>query len=220
MRFAGMIGQHGFVSSERLVPPGFPAPPFQAVYRYSEKGTQPGRPLFQLGTGLFSAHITPPYRRWSDFRPFIERGVSALLAARDSRESSAPFIHSLVRYLDCFTNHYTADLSPRQFIEDKLGIQLSLPKAIESRAKAGADIVPSLKLVIPLENGCSMNISLGKGKIDTKLGVVMDSSVACARPLEPSLKGVMAFLDEAHTIASECFVEITAALHEQMEIEQ
>src|SRR5579862_288637 len=86
MRFAGLIGAQGFVQSERLVPQGFPGLPFQPIYRYSRTGTKPGEPIFQLGPGVFSAHITPPYNSWDDFRPFLEMGISVLLEAREGAE--------------------------------------------------------------------------------------------------------------------------------------
>ncbi len=67
MRFAGLMGARGFLHSERLIPVGFPTLPFQPVYRYSKAGTKPGEPVFQLGGGVFTAHVTPPYKSWMIF---------------------------------------------------------------------------------------------------------------------------------------------------------
>lgn len=224
MRFAGLIGAQGFTHSERLYPSGFPTPPHIPVYRYSESGSKPGATLFQLGPGVFSAHITPPYRRWSDFRPYLERGIAALIESRPEKEKELPFTQTLVRYLDCFTDAYTSGAPVREFLEKSLGIKIELPESIESSAADGQPIMPTLQLTVPLKNETTMSLSMGHGKIGDYTGVVMDSAVTARpttlKPAQPILKDVMKSLDDAHAIISNCFVELTKPLHEMMEIEK
>jgi uncharacterized protein (TIGR04255 family) len=68
-RFSREIAAHGFTMVERLLPPGFPALPFQPVYRFRTAAQESGTRLYQLGTNTFSAHATPPYRSWHEFEP-------------------------------------------------------------------------------------------------------------------------------------------------------
>lgn len=215
--FSGLIGAKGFVQSERLIPQGFMAVPFQPVYRYSEKGALPGRALYQLGNGVFSVHITPPYKRWNDFRPFVESGIELLVQARPETEASAQFTSSLVRYLDCFTDAHTGGLSAPQFVKEKLRIGIAYPNAIASRVAPGKEVSTSLQLSIPVADGQTMSVSLQAGRIGQYAGLIMDSSVASTHPLPPVAADVMKFLDEAHTVVSGFFVELTEPLHSVLE---
>jgi len=60
MRFGSKIAALGYERIERIIPPGFPAPPFQATYRFRKKEPEQGTTLYQVGGGVFSANITPP----------------------------------------------------------------------------------------------------------------------------------------------------------------
>jgi uncharacterized protein (TIGR04255 family) len=217
MNFAGLVGAKGFVQSERLLPPGFMTVPFQPVYRYSEKGAQPGRALYQLGHGVFSVHITPPYKRWNDFRPFVETGIELLVQARHETEASAQFTSTLVRYLDCFTDAHTGGLTASQFVKKKLRIDIAFPTAITSRIAPGKEVSTALQLSVPVADGQSMSVSLQAGRIGHHVGLIMDSSVASTHPLPPVAADVMNFLDEAHTVVSGFFVELTEPLHSVLE---
>lgn len=216
MRFAGLIGAKGFTQSERLVPPGFPSLLYQATYRYSRNGVEPGQALFQLGPGIFSTHITPPYKRWSDFAPFLEDGIEALVSVRKATEKEPTFDRSMVRYLDCFTTRYTQGRDPRSFIKDALGITVGLPDAIERRARSGNDISPTLQLSFPLGVGKVMNFRAGAGKVGKHAGVVVDSSVVTTAKFSANLGSILSALDEAHRVLSDSFVEITAPIHHLM----
>src|SRR5215472_6295692 len=55
MRFGSKAGALGYGQVERLVPPGFPASSFQAIYRFRKNAPEQGTTLYQVGTGVFSA---------------------------------------------------------------------------------------------------------------------------------------------------------------------
>jgi uncharacterized protein (TIGR04255 family) len=215
MRFASQIGAAGFTHSARLVPAGFPAVPFQPVYRYQKDNNAPGSTVFQLGAGIFSAHVTPPYKRWRDFQPLVRTGVDALLAARIARD--AAFTRAMVRYIDCFTSELTAGLSLRQFADQVLGVQLRLPPAIESRVAFGAEVSPAIQLAFSVSESTAMSIALAYGAVGSSSGVIMDSSVYSILPIDPNARAVMEFLDGAHSVASSYFVDLTAKLHSKMD---
>lgn len=217
MRFAGLMGANGFLHSERLMPQGFPALVHKPMYRYSKSGTKPGEPVFQLGPGIFSAHITPPYKSWDDFRPFVETGVTALLDAREGSEHDLPFTNSTVRYMDCFTEDFLGGKSTAQFVKNVLGIEVTLPGAISRRVAAGEEITPAIQLMAPLPDDRQMDISLANGQIPTGTGLIMNSSVSSSRTLPADKQIVMQFLDGAHQVISDMFVELTTRLHPLME---
>jgi len=217
MRFAGLVGAKGFLHSERLMPQGFPGLLFQPVYRYSRSGTKPGEPVFQLGAGAFSAHITPPYKLWSDFRPFVETGVTALLEARGGPEHDFPFTNATVRYLDCFTDRFLKGMSSGAFLSEVLGLEVKPPGAISKHLAPGKEITPAIQLSVPLADERQMDISLSNGQTPIGAGLIMNSSVSASHPLPPDGGRVMQFLDGSHQVISDMFVELTTKLHPLME---
>jgi uncharacterized protein (TIGR04255 family) len=216
MAFAGLIGGNGFVHSERLMPPGFPSVPFQPIYRYSQSGAAPGRALYQLGAGIFSIHITPPYRRWNQFRPFVESGIEKLLSARPAEERNVGFSGTLVRYLDCFTEKHTAGRSPARFLREVLGIKLELPSAVINRLVPGSEATAAMQLSVPIAANRTMSINIAQGRIGSYMGLIMDSSAASTGQLAPIVQDVMRVLDESHQVISDFFIELTEPLHAVM----
>ena len=84
MRFGMQAGLLGYERAERLVPAGFPSMPQQVIYRFRKKPPEEGTSLYQIGTGIFSINITPPYDSWQEFRPVVENGVRILLEDSDT----------------------------------------------------------------------------------------------------------------------------------------
>src|SRR5271166_1956846 len=104
MRFSSSVGALGYDRVERIIPPGFPTPPFQATYRFRKKEQEQelGTTLYQVGGGVFTANITPPYHSWQHFRPVVERGAECLLDTRNPSEKEMPFAPAILRYIDAF----------------------------------------------------------------------------------------------------------------------
>lgn len=219
-KFGNILGAEGFTHSERLVPHGFPPMPFAPVYRYSQSGTRPGEPVFQLGPGVFSAHITPPYKSWDKFRPYVEIGVKALLQARGESERDAQFTNATVRYLDCFTEAYLEGRSESRFLTEVLGIEINPGPAILKQLAEGKEITPSLQLSIPLTEERTMELSLAHGVTPVASGLIMNTAVTTARGLPPVQVDVMRFLDDSRVIISDTFVEMTRKLQPLMKPEK
>jgi uncharacterized protein (TIGR04255 family) len=130
MRFGSRAGALGYERVERLVPPGFPAVPFQAIYRFRKKEPEEGTTVYQVGAGVFSANITPPYHSWREFRPVVEEGVRILLETRNPSEKEMPFTSASLRYIDAFGNKFTEGRSTGAFIRDVLGFVVEPPAAV------------------------------------------------------------------------------------------
>src|SRR5579863_2360328 len=82
MNFASKAAAKGFGLVERVVPTGFPLLAHQVTLRYRNVAEVEGVPLFQLGPGVFTANLSPPYKSWEAFRPFIDLGLGLLLESR------------------------------------------------------------------------------------------------------------------------------------------
>ncbi|SFQ13855.1 TIGR04255 family protein [Tranquillimonas alkanivorans] len=122
-KVADNLAKLGFGHIERLPPSDFPSEMLagQPVFRYRRAPNT--WPLFQLGPGLFTANITPPYEGWADFRVTLEAGLGALDAAFQlGTEFAMPRLIEL-RYLDAFTEQHGVD-RVAEFMTEHLSLDL------------------------------------------------------------------------------------------------
>jgi uncharacterized protein (TIGR04255 family) len=219
MRFGQKAGAHGYDLVERILPPGFPASPFQTVYRFRRKSQEEGTTLYQVGAGVFTANITPPYRSWQEFTPVVETGIGLLLETRNPSETQMPFTSAILRYINSFNEKFTEGRSAATFIRDVLGFRIEPPTAIRSEIMPGAEAKPALQLTIPLSSGTQMTISLGEGAVvgAARQNIIMDIMVTGEAQIKPTVADVMAFFDSSHEIIQRAFVGTTGNLFSIME---
>jgi uncharacterized protein (TIGR04255 family) len=217
MRFSSSVGALGYDRVERIIPPGFPTSPFQATYRFRKKEQELGTTLYQVGGGVFTANITPPYHSWQHFRPVVERGAECLLATRNPSEKEMPFAPAILRYIDAFSPQFTEGRTAATFLQDVLGFTMDLPKALRSEMAAGADVKAVLQFSLPLRSGQQMNIVLGEGMIRGEQALVMDLSVLTETPIAANVSDIMAAFDASHDVIHRVFFGMTEKLFHIME---
>jgi uncharacterized protein (TIGR04255 family) len=111
-KFTELARETGFVHVERLLPEQIPLEmmPHRAVFRFRRAAET--WPLFQVGPGVFTANIVPPYQGWGDFRQSISSGLDLLLASYPLRPSYFRIEKLELRYIDGFTKRHA---SPNTF---------------------------------------------------------------------------------------------------------
>lgn len=218
MRFGSRAGAVGFDLVERVMPPGFPALPFQVVYRFRKKGQEQGTTLYQVGTGVFSANSTPPYRFWADFKPVLEQGVRLLLETRNPAEQQMPFMGASLRYINAFGRKFTEGRSTGAFVRDVLGFTIDPPASVQDEVAPDQEAKPSLQLVIPLKSGQEMNLSLTEALVNGEQAVLMSLTVYTQVQILPTETDIMAVFQTAHEVAHRVFVGTTKKLSNIMEL--
>lgn len=217
MRFGSRVGALGYEQVERIVPPGFPALPFQAIYRFRKKAPEQGTTLYQVGIGVFSANITPPYHSWEQFRPVVEEGVRILLETRTPTDKELAFTAASLRYIDAFGKQYTQGRSPAAFIREVLGFGLQLPGTVYDEVIPSAEIRPSVQLQMPLKSGQQMSLALGEGSVSGEEAVVMDMTVSSEGSIPPNSSEIMRLFHSAHDVCHRVFVGTTQKLSHIMQ---
>jgi uncharacterized protein (TIGR04255 family) len=219
MRFGSKVGAHGYERVERIVPPGFPTMPFQAIYRFRQKQQTKGTTLYQVGPGMFSVNITPPYHSWREFRPVVAKGVSVLLEpeTRNASEANQPFSNAILRYINSFDDRFTQGHSIPTFVRDVLGFKIELPSAVLNELAPDKEVKPYLQLAIPLRSGQQMSMLLAEGTVSGAQTVIMDITVSLEAPIPPTEVDVMAVFDAAHDVIHRVFVGTTTNLSSIME---
>lgn len=218
MRFGSKVAAVGFSRFERIVPAGFPLMLYQPVYRYRYVSEDQGVKLYQLGPGIFSANITPPYQSWEHFKPVVAQGIEMLLESLTDEQKGEPFVAASLRYIDGFRDDLTQGRSIRDFMADVLDIKVSLPEAIMRHALDSSRIEPLLQLTVPVSSGI-LNLTLAQGVLNNERAIIMDTAVSATQELKPTKEDIMSVFDNAHDLIHELFVGLTKPLQELMKPE-
>lgn len=221
MQFAALIAPKGFGRFERLVPPGFPVIKHQPICRYRPSAPQTTSPLYQLGSGMFSANALPPnYRSWKEFCPRVEEGLNILAEARKNTGQDLPrFTSAILRYVDAFDNELAGGLTHLEFISNVLGFKTEIPEAIRKVCVDQQKVFTSSRIELPTSLGI-MSMTLGHGTVENKEAIIMDTSLVIRRDIGPSIGGAISVLTEGRAIIHEVFIGLTSSIHEAMKPEK
>lgn len=128
-QFLDALKSHGFAHEERLFPKEIPIEllPYKPHLLLREQQNQ--WPLFQIGPGLFTANIIPPYSGWNEFRETLIIGLEALVSSYPLAPKTMNIGRTELRYIDAFTKELGMDIYDT-FLEKDLGISSCLPKKI------------------------------------------------------------------------------------------
>lgn len=206
MSFGGEVYQHGFRRTERLVPPGFPVFPFQPIYRYRKDASDDTAVLFQVGSGLFSANATPPYRSWKIVSPTVKIGVDALLKARLAGEAEKAFSVLSLRYINAFGPQLTEGRGIASFMHEILGFELGFPKVIVDQVDPNSSITPQLQFKVPLVGGATLATHVYEGAINNEPKIIVDITVTNTRPIAPDSDAIMEAFTKARDVIHHVFL--------------
>lgn len=213
-RFADACFKAGAASSERLVPPGFQTAPGQVTQRFR---TAPSSPeLYQAGAGVFTANAIPPYRSWSKFKPFVEKGISVLLESRLEDEARKPFNHVSLQYIDAFGPDLMKDMPPGKFITEVLGLSVGLPRDFQTSIDPQSSPSVHVQITTALTNGLILSLSVAEGSANNTPSVIATINVRAAEPVAPSVEQVMSVLNAAQQAQHNFFESMTAAIRVEL----
>lgn len=218
MNFASKAGVKGFGLIERVSPPGFPLLQHQIAYRYRSATGGDGHALFQLGPGIFTINVVPPYKSWEHFLPFIELGIDLLLETW-SEDQKPAFTNARLRYIDAFNDNLRQGKSTVKFLEDDLGLRLKLPDAMTKFCTDENAVKPNFNVTFPIQMG-NLELAVADGWVRNTAALIMQTTVSADGPLEPSRDKLLQTFNNAHDVIHETFVGMTAALHGLMKPEE
>lgn len=209
-RVTSAVSKHGFNHLERLAPLGLPVLLPQIVYRYRRTDEQPV--LAQIGPGLFSVNALPPYKSWMEFRPWLEKGVEALLEAFQD----GPVLMASLRYIDAFKQNLTEGRPAKEFATEVLGFQLELPESLRATLAGNGPYQAALQVTLPVPN-MQMAITLSDGQLAGDTAVLMNTEIRIVEPLQPDKECILSALDKAHELAHETFMGMTQSIRDKLQ---
>jgi uncharacterized protein (TIGR04255 family) len=215
MNFASKAGAKGYGLIERVVPTGFPLLAGQATFRYRNAIAVEGAPVFQLGPGVFSVNLVPPYKSWESFLPYIDLGLGLLFDSR-SQEQQVPFSEVRLGYIDAFGDNLRRGQSVVKFLAQNLGVTVQLPPSIMQFCTDQDGAKVNLAVSLPISTG-TLNLSIAEGWVRNARSLIMNTTVVHKGPLTPDKAAIVAAMNAAHKVIHDSFVGMTGPLHQLME---
>jgi uncharacterized protein (TIGR04255 family) len=209
--FSDLAAKNGYPRSERMVPVGFPVPIGQAIWRFRPLE---GATLWQVGPGVFTVNAVPPYKSWEAFSPHLRTGLALMLEARDSPAINFNVVS--LRYVDAFGADMLAGLSQADFLCDKLGFQLQVPKGLTQRKDASQSLTLNATVEFSLDNAMQLVVTVGPGAYQGEQVVLMTTMVYKQTSTDATLEALMDVFESAHAIIHDAFLDMTAPIHAQM----
>ncbi len=176
------------------------------VPRHRMRKERNGYPLIQVGPGIITINLAKGYS-WTTFRALILRGLESIIELYPKEPLPLNFIKSEMRYV----NGIRFDLArenPLSFLSEKLHMKLEMDPEIfgltsihERPNAAGLNL--SYVLDKPMGH---LAIAANLGQFESKPAFIQQTLIQSFGELTPSdLAGFTLWLDEAHTVAENCF---------------
>ena len=196
------LAENGFSHVERLVPNDVP---FEVVagspiFRYR---LAPDRwPLVQLGPGIMTVNITPPYEGWAEFRRTMEFAVNVVDQVFAFGSEFSMIKSCEVRYIDAFTERHGMH-DPTTFLTNDLSMPAMPPqKVVEMLKPEDANVIPNLRFRFPVKDRPNDTLALnaGHGKRNGTEAVIYDLRLQHLVPegVVKTAADVLKWMDEAH----------------------
>lgn len=128
-KFTERAKKLGYVQVEELAPAQVPIEILgrRPLLRFRKQKNK--WPLYQIGQGIFSCNIVPPYDGWMDFRQSLRLGLEALFEALPLGSDFGRLEKLELRYIDAFTAEHGLK-SYDAFVREALGIGVSVREGL------------------------------------------------------------------------------------------
>lgn len=204
--FARRVADDGYVVSEPRMPTGIPIELLGHQVMTLFRRAPNSWPVYQIGPGVFTANIVPPYDGWSSFKPVIRSGLDHLFEVHPNRDFLR-FSRVELRYMNIFTEAHGL-VSASQFVRDALKLGIKPPKAVTDTALDGADgvrNVGTMRFALARPAGGTGIISWNDGTRGRKPVVTMDLTVRAEIDPAAAPVAIVEVLDHAHDSISRWF---------------
>ncbi|RVC75352.1 TIGR04255 family protein [Mesorhizobium sp. M4A.F.Ca.ET.022.05.2.1] len=210
-RLTSQLAQSGYVHIETRVPDEVPREMLaHAVVRLFR--TSPSTwPVYQIGPGVFTANVVPPYGGWSKFRPFLRQGLDYLLGAYPDKAHLRPE-RIVLRYVNAFGPEHGL-ITPANFISEYVGLSVSWPDAVGEVSNQSNDVSLTGDLRLPIADlpGAIGLISWKEGtRPSGDKVVVLNLSVNAPLASTIDVELWSKTFDSAHAVISKLFEGIIA----------
>jgi uncharacterized protein (TIGR04255 family) len=205
-RFSTAIAKLGFASVERLIPAGVPLElvAAQPVSRFRPK--KDSWPLYQLGPGVLTCNVVPPYGGWNVFRNTVADGIGALFEAFPAADVALKVDVLRLRYINGFDAAQGYRDNPLAYLQSHLGLKLAPPAPLLARLGSSAEqVIPAYDTMMPTKDGREVSIKVMIGQKSNSPAVVVELWVTQNKQAPSKAQAIRDWFDAAHSVLHDTF---------------
>lgn len=209
--FQRLISKAGYTSSELTAPPQVPLEFLanQVTRRYRKA---PGKwPLFQIGPGIMTTNITPPYNGWADYRNAVRTGIETLFKAYPEAKKRLKIEKIQLRYINAFDTRFGVT-SPGRFVADQLSLGVAVPAGLASTFKNGSNdisLTGSMSCPLNAPDGAIGRLEWNQGSKDGEAAILLVLDIKATKEQSPqNSQKMLDWLDESHLVTRSWFQSI------------
>ncbi len=127
-QFLDFAARNGLTQRQEIVPAIVPAAVLPCQPHLRIRTGAERWPLSQIGPGILTANVVPPYGGWSAFSPFIHLVIDGLFECYPIAEKILNICKLHLRYINAFDHGFDYHIHS-EFLERMLGIPQPVPQA-------------------------------------------------------------------------------------------
>ncbi len=175
--FLQTMGGKGFSHVERLVPEQVPLEvlPHRAVLRYRKKPDE--WPVVQIGPGVLTVNMMPPYGGWTKLKPVISEALEVLWATYPMSNEYLSIDRLSLNYVNAFTHKHAVQSASKALREQfKL---VSLPSRLSDLSAQHEEPIYSgtIEFMIKNPRGAYWVLRYGPGKAAEDAALILRNQV-------------------------------------------
>lgn len=210
--FGRITRDAGYDFTERMIPEQMPTEmfPHMPLIRYRRSAKE--WPLFQLGPGILTVNIVPPYNGWDNYRYYVRQAVDWLFLSYPLPHDYLKLKKLELHYLDGFTSRLGFKKF-RQFINTSFVLSIDVPEHIAQLSNAPDDTVFQLEMQLPIgtPSDSLAVLKLAPGTVGTEQAVIMELLCRTEQMAErQDSDSVLRWMDGAHGVLRRLFDVITS----------
>lgn len=201
--FVDAAASDGLTHIQELIPSAVPPEivPHRPQLRFRTKPKM--WPLVQIGPGVLTSNIVPPYQGWAAFSPFLNASVNKLFDCYPLAEKTLRVSRLHLRYIDAFDDSFGMH-DYTSFAKSHLGVERPLSdKFIQD------SVLPNVEMTFVLENHFANQspensigrIKLTPGQRDGRKSLIMQ--LVCEANFDDKsatdIQFIHTWFDEAHS---------------------
>ena len=212
-QFRKVAQENGFSHVQTLLPEKLPIE-FMHHKPHSRYRVGEGQwPLFQIGPGIMTINIVPPYKGWTAFKDIIENGLDMLFSSYPFSDKTLTFEVIHLRYIDGFIKKHGFDRYS-DFIGDKFKVVNQIPREIiDNYTSEDSEVVTKSETRLDLSKppGAVGFIKVSPGTSHKEKAAIVELVVASTPTTSPQDRdGISSWLDQAHLTVRHWFQLLTS----------
>ncbi|MFT8355830.1 MAG: TIGR04255 family protein [Bifidobacterium aquikefiri] len=154
------------------------------------------------------------YQTWVDFRDEIDLVVNVLSAVLGKGDHHIDLIR--LQYVDAFRRDILRGKSPADFVEDDLGITITLPHRLSITTGQFTTLSTFIDYLAEIDESTDFKLSIGEAKIDPDENVaICDTTVI--RKQRCSFDSISGILNLMHDVSHDFFIRLIQPISNRFE---